>query len=337
MANNFANSINSNIGASNSGATNTLTVTNPSNTASSQALVNITVGGTSAGDAFATYTVSGTTNWSQGVDNSAADSFVLAASTALGTLNTHVVDTAGNTTFNNTGTSALLTLNVLNSDTNAASTSSVKAGVANASAADPYLHVSVNATSNYCYGIDNSDSDKLKINFDAAEVTPSGGSNLWTMTSAGERTMPLQPAFLAFLPSSVATATGDATTFVIGTGTALTEVFDQSADFNTNGTFTSPVTGRYQVSMGISIGPMGVAHTTGFIVFTSSNGTYDSCLCNPFVTQSVGTVYNMTSSVLADMDAADTVTASVNVTGGAKTVSVVSNQRDTFFSGYLAC
>lgn len=96
MANNFSNSINSNIGASNSGATNTFTVTNPSDTASSQALVNVTVGGTTAGDAFTTYTVAGTTNWSQGIDNSVTgDPFVIAASTALGTTNVMSMTTAG--------------------------------------------------------------------------------------------------------------------------------------------------------------------------------------------------------------------------------------------------
>ena len=95
MPNNFANSINSSIGASNSGATNTLTVTNPSNTASSQALLNLTVGGASSGDAFTTYTVAGTTNWSQGVDNSASDAFVISASTALGTTNVLSSSTAG--------------------------------------------------------------------------------------------------------------------------------------------------------------------------------------------------------------------------------------------------
>lgn len=91
-----ANSINSTIGASNSGATNTLTITNPSNTATSKALVNVTVGGSTADDAFATYTVTGVTNWSQGVDNSiTGDPFVLAASTALGTTNVMSAATSG--------------------------------------------------------------------------------------------------------------------------------------------------------------------------------------------------------------------------------------------------
>lgn len=93
------NPINNTIGASNSGVTNTLSVTNASNTASSQAQVNVTVGGTSAGDAYTTYTVSGTTNWSQGVDNSDSDAYVLAASTALGTTNVWRAATAGQITM----------------------------------------------------------------------------------------------------------------------------------------------------------------------------------------------------------------------------------------------
>ncbi len=89
------NAINNKIGGSNSGATNTLTIDNASNTASSQAQLNLTVGGTTSGDAYTTYTVSGTTNWSEGVDNSDSDAYVLAASTALGTTNVIHASTAG--------------------------------------------------------------------------------------------------------------------------------------------------------------------------------------------------------------------------------------------------
>lgn len=89
------NSINNIVGASNSGVTNTFTVTNPSNTASSQALVNVKVGGSTAGDPFATYTVTGVTDWSVGLDNSDSDAFVLSASAALGTTNVIRASTAG--------------------------------------------------------------------------------------------------------------------------------------------------------------------------------------------------------------------------------------------------
>jgi len=83
------------IGSANTGLNNTLTVTNTSNTASSQALVNVSVGGATAGDAFTTYTVTGVTDWSQGLDNSASDAFVLSASAALGTTNIMSAAVAG--------------------------------------------------------------------------------------------------------------------------------------------------------------------------------------------------------------------------------------------------
>lgn len=83
------------IGSSNSGNTNTLTLTNSSNTASSKANQVISVAGGTADDAFTTYTVSGVTNWSQGVDNSASDAYVLAAAAALGTNNVMSVATSG--------------------------------------------------------------------------------------------------------------------------------------------------------------------------------------------------------------------------------------------------
>jgi hypothetical protein len=89
------NNINDQVGGSNSGVTNTLTIDNASNTASSQALLNVTVGGTSAGDAFQTFTVAGTTNWSQGIDNSDSDAYVVSASTALGTTNVIRAQTTG--------------------------------------------------------------------------------------------------------------------------------------------------------------------------------------------------------------------------------------------------
>ncbi len=81
------------------GATLSMTLSNTSNTASSNALHQVTVAGTSAGDAFTTYTVSGTTNWSLGIDNSDSDAFALAASTALGTTNVIRSSTAGENNY----------------------------------------------------------------------------------------------------------------------------------------------------------------------------------------------------------------------------------------------
>jgi len=78
-----------------SGTTVTSTISQTSNTASATAKRLISVAGGTAGDAFTNYTVSGVTNWSEGVDNSDGDAYVIAASTALGTTNVARCSTAG--------------------------------------------------------------------------------------------------------------------------------------------------------------------------------------------------------------------------------------------------
>lgn len=87
------------IGNSNSGNTNTLTVTNSSNTATSSANILSTVGGGTAADPTFQAVVSGVTTWTWGADNSDSDSWVLAASTALGTTNVMRVATTGEITY----------------------------------------------------------------------------------------------------------------------------------------------------------------------------------------------------------------------------------------------
>ena len=93
------NAISNTVGASISGVTNTLTVTNPSNTASSAARETIVVGGGTAGDPTINWNVSGVTNWEMGIDNSATDSLKISGGTALGTNDTWIMDTSGRRTM----------------------------------------------------------------------------------------------------------------------------------------------------------------------------------------------------------------------------------------------
>lgn len=83
------------IGSTNSGNTNTLTITNGSNTASSQALVQTTVAGGTAGDPYHVFTVTGGNSGSIGVDNSDSDVFKLSYATTLGSNDTVLVDATG--------------------------------------------------------------------------------------------------------------------------------------------------------------------------------------------------------------------------------------------------
>lgn len=82
------------------GTTVTSTIQQTSNTASATAKRLISVAGGTAGDAFTNYAIDGITNWSEGIDNSDSDAFVIAASNALGTTNVaHCRATTGEWTY----------------------------------------------------------------------------------------------------------------------------------------------------------------------------------------------------------------------------------------------
>lgn len=89
------NGIYNTVGASISGVTNTLTVTNLSNTASSAARETIVVGGGTAADPTINWNVSGVTNWEMGIDNSVSDNLTISQSAALGTKDVWRMDVNG--------------------------------------------------------------------------------------------------------------------------------------------------------------------------------------------------------------------------------------------------
>ena len=71
------------------------TISNSDNTGTSDAMLQISSGGSSAGDAYTSMAVTGVTTWTNGVDNSDSDNFVISANASLGTTNTFVMNTAG--------------------------------------------------------------------------------------------------------------------------------------------------------------------------------------------------------------------------------------------------
>lgn len=154
------------------------------------------------------------------------------------------------------------------------------------------------------------------------------------VTSAGERTEILQPAFSAYLASDDVNQTGNGTFYTVGTDVGFTEIFDQNSDFNTNGTFTSPVTGRYQLNALISISDCTTV-TQMQIHLTTSNRLWPIW----FTRASSGNRIELPLSVLTDMDAADTAIVSVSASGeGADTCDIFGDSNPwTGFSGNLEC
>jgi hypothetical protein len=143
-----------------------------------------------------------------------------------------------------------------------------------------------------------------------------------------------QPAFSAFLPSTVTNVTGAGAAFVIGTGTALTEIFDQASNFNTNGTFIAPVTGRYQFNAVVYCTGATVA-TTFLLEIVTNARTYQY----EFNRAASAAPQSCTLSVLADMAATNTATVRITVSGEAgNTVDILGSANyPTGFSGFLVC
>ena len=199
------------------------------------------------------------------------------------------------------------------------------------SGGDAFLLLNIPSGQDYSFGVDNSDSDILKIQDDA---DPSTGNNLWSMTSSGERNMPLQPYFCAYNSVQDNDVTGDATNYTV---IFDTELVDANSDYNTGtGTFTCSVDGNYDFGAKVYTLDNAAAHTAAFTgVITSDNSfnMYD-CPAKIFVAADGGVDYLI--NVTAPMDAADTAFIRVKVTGGTKIIDIAASVDDAYFYGALA-
>lgn len=154
----------------------------------------------------------------------------------------------------------------------------------------------------------------------------------------GEITYPFQSAFLAYLGSTVSDVTGAGTTWQLGTTTALTEVFDRNNDFNTNGTFTAPVTGLYHLMMTMEVNGFSALMTTGNATIITTARSYQGGHVNPFAAVATSGSYDFGFTVLVDMTAGDTATFHITISGGAgDTADVVGSGSpySTFVCGWL--
>ena len=250
----------------------------------------------------------------------------LAAYTYSGTTSTFV---NGDITVSRSASGATVGVNIANASNTASSDARTAIAVAGGSGGNPYLALGVTSGSFYSIGIDNADSDKFKGKLSGTLT----GVSFMEVTSAGEITYPLQPAFSGYLATTVNDKTGTGTSYQLGTD-ALTEIFDQNNNFNTNGTFTAPVTGRYPLNAGTRISGCTVA-TTLTVTIATSNRNYQYIFNRAASADLL--VGNL--SILSDMDAADTAVVTVQVSGeAADTCDIQGNsQLRTYFNGFLAC
>lgn len=164
--------------------------------------------------------------------------------------------------------------------------------------------------------------------------TSSAGINTTTQTGTTLRTgisrSTLQPAFLAFNSAGGTDATGDGTVVTLA---FANEIFDQNSNFNAVSTFTAPVTGRYRFTVSVGLSELGAAHTTGALTLVTTNRSYSLNNSNYGAQRNAANAFVTSFSTLTDMNAADTATVTVAVTGGTKTVDILN--ANTSFSGEL--
>jgi hypothetical protein len=142
-----------------------------------------------------------------------------------------------------------------------------------------------------------------------------------------------QPAFLAYLSSSVSNVTGAGSAATISFDT---EVFDQASNFASN-TFTAPVAGKYWLSAQVRFSGLTTAMTSLILRIITSNRTYQTSRINSSTNQTADT---LDISVLAEMGAGDTAYVVLTISNGAgDVVDIIGNATflGTYFGGHLAC
>lgn len=159
------------------------------------------------------------------------------------------------------------------------------------------------------------------------DISLNGSAVAANYSSAGEITQPLQPSFLAVDGTGATDVTGDGTNY---SQLWPTEIYDQNNDFNSS-TFTAPVSGRYLLQASVLIQNMLVTHGDRNFRITTSNRVY-STNRNYSLAETNNT---MSLIVIADMDAGDTASVNITISGSTKTVDIIGNATLNFFSGTL--
>jgi hypothetical protein len=147
--------------------------------------------------------------------------------------------------------------------------------------------------------------------------------------ATGAVTMPSQPAFMGKVATQI-------TNFAVGSAIAVpfsSEIFDQNLDYNTNGTFTAPITGKYQFNILILISNMDSAASYYQIQFITSNRAYYHTQDARGFDIDIG-YKNMDIAMLADMDVGDTAIVKIIQATGTQQSDL---DAESYFTGFLAC
>jgi len=329
--------------------TQQITIANRDNTATaSNAALNLSVGGTtSTGDPYVNFLITGGTTFSLGQDNSDATYKLKLTDGATPSAGNIIWQTSGyqgtgytyqtSSRFNSTSSGGIVDIDCSNLSLDADSDSAIIARIQSTGLGDPYFAAIVNDAIAWKFGCANALADAFVLGTGGTGVSALAVTSL-SISLAGEVTMPLQPAFLAYRNANLANQTGAAALVTVPSDT---EVYDQNADYNTGTyTFTSPITGRYTFNANVYMYTI-PASTLGFTSLVTSNRTYYLTTNNPNNCKSVGDELLYPGSLDVDMDAADTAYVNVYMANGAGNTAGIAGLGGavlrTAWSGRLVC
>jgi hypothetical protein len=153
-------------------------------------------------------------------------------------------------------------------------------------------------------------------------------SNVYTNTA--------QPAFSYLLSATQNNKTGNGTQYQLGQD-ALTKIFDQGNNFNTDGTFTAPVNGIYQLNVQVGFTNGSTVTKINIIIYTTNREYHPMFILVPSTS---GDLY-INATVLADMNAGNTAIAKVACTGhpAGDDVGIKGDATNVFtgVQGFLVC
>ena len=249
-----------------------------------------------------------------------ADAFIVIDGTTTKQIPASDIKTYAGTTINNATANELVTVGSTTTELDAESGLTYTDGQLTILGSTPTLTIGDAGAEDTKIVFDGNAQDwHIGLDDSADDLVIGLGSTLGTTShividEAGHVTKPLQSAFLGTV-GAIANVTGDSTTY---TYIAASEVVDRNGDFSTS-TFTAPVTGLYHCYVQHNIGGI-TSSTTGWtsIINTSNRGYYWNM--NPYAISAGGTTVGLSHSVIADLDASDTLTFTVDITGGAKVV-----------------
>lgn len=151
-----------------------------------------------------------------------------------------------------------------------------------------------------------------------------------------------QPSFLAYLGANDIAVTGNGANYRLGTNIALTKSFDQGNNFNTNGIFTAPYTGRHLFMGTICLFSISAAMTNGYLYLNTTASSYLLDSLNPGVVQANAGIISLKGGAIVPMAAGDTANLSIQLQNGAgNNASLLAfggaGVLATFFSGEMQC